>query len=262
MTLVSILTPCWNGQDFLHAYFQRILSQTHNEVELVFINDGSMDSSAAICESYRRSLAERGYRFVYLEQCNQGAATAIKNGLERATGEYLMLCDVDDKLAPSLVDAMSTFLDAHAEFGMVRCNGRYEIEGRPGRGGALFIDSKKEREQERIFESLLLGDTNNWPGSYMVRHKLLREQMGDEPMFTSQFGQNLQIMLPVALRYRSGFIDRPLMRYVVRQGSHSHPAGKHPTRQPSSVGATKKYDLGSCKDSRCRTMKEASINGS
>lgn len=56
--LVSIITPCYNGEKYLDNYFQSILAQTYRPLELIFINDGSTDQTEEIALSYRTKLMD------------------------------------------------------------------------------------------------------------------------------------------------------------------------------------------------------------
>ena len=66
--LVTIITPCYNGEAFLDKYFASILAQTYDRLELIFVNDGSTDRTEEIALSYRQALEDRGIVFKYLYQ--------------------------------------------------------------------------------------------------------------------------------------------------------------------------------------------------
>ena len=72
--LVSIITPCYNGEAFLKRYFESILNQTYPNLELIFINDGSTDRTEEIALSYRERLEKRGITYIYEKQENAGLA--------------------------------------------------------------------------------------------------------------------------------------------------------------------------------------------
>ena len=57
--LVSIITPCYNGENFIKRYFDSILKQTYSNIELFFVNDGSTDQTESIALSYREALEKR-----------------------------------------------------------------------------------------------------------------------------------------------------------------------------------------------------------
>ena len=54
--LVSIITPCYNGERYLDRYFNSLLEQTYPSVELIFVNDGSTDNTEKIAMEYGRKL--------------------------------------------------------------------------------------------------------------------------------------------------------------------------------------------------------------
>lgn len=219
--LVSILIPCYNGEQFLKRCFESLLSQIYNGMEIIFVNDGSYDNSEIISKKYGIELEKRGNKFIYLYQENLGAAAAINSALKLVTCKYIMLFDVDDIIFPTAVSDKLEFLENNPTYDMVRNNGYYVNNDNLNKIIGCFSDDDKEKNNEKIFEALLLGETNNWPGSFMVRSKALFENISNREIYKSQFGQNLQIMLPVAYNGKSGYIDKPLMKYIRHNKSHS-----------------------------------------
>ena len=71
--LVSIITPCYNGEPYLDQYFDSILKQTYQHLELIFVDDGSTDRTSEIAENYREKLEDRGIRYILLKQENRGS---------------------------------------------------------------------------------------------------------------------------------------------------------------------------------------------
>ena len=57
--LVSVITPCYNGEKYLDRYFKSILDQTYPNIELIFVNDGSNDKTEEIALSYKNKLEEK-----------------------------------------------------------------------------------------------------------------------------------------------------------------------------------------------------------
>ena len=50
--LVSIITPCYNGETYLSRFFESILNQTYSNLELIFVNDGSTDKTESVVQEY------------------------------------------------------------------------------------------------------------------------------------------------------------------------------------------------------------------
>lgn len=75
--LVSIITPSYNSEKYLDAFFISILEQDYEKYEMIFINDGSTDRTENIVYKYKEKFEERNIRFVYLKQENGGQAKAM-----------------------------------------------------------------------------------------------------------------------------------------------------------------------------------------
>lgn len=220
-SLVSVLIPCYNGEGFLPSCFNCLLEQTYKNVEVVFVNDGSKDNSEKLAKEYGKQLEEKGYIFKYFYQENAGAAAAINFALKKLTGKYIMLYDVDDIIMPTSIEDKALFLDNHEDYDMVRNNGYFVNISDLNNNLKLFTTREEEKNNEHIFEDIILERTNNWPSTFMVRTDALFAHIPNKNIYESRFGQNLQIMLPVAYFGKSGFIDKPLMKYVKHDNSHS-----------------------------------------
>ena len=91
--LVSCIVPVFNGERFLREALDSILAQTHHHLDIIVVDDGSTDGTAAIVSSY-------GSKFHYLYQHNAGPAAARNLGLTIAKGEYIAFLDADDLWHP------------------------------------------------------------------------------------------------------------------------------------------------------------------
>ncbi len=90
---VSIVTPCYNGGPYLRATIESILAQSQPVLEMIIVDDGSTDESAAIAESF-------GPPIRVIRQVNQGESVARNRGIAEARGDYLLFLDADDLLDP------------------------------------------------------------------------------------------------------------------------------------------------------------------
>jgi glycosyltransferase involved in cell wall biosynthesis len=92
-SLVSIIIPCYNGENYIAQTIQSVLNQSYRNFEIIFINDGSTDSSEQIIASYLNDV-----RVKYYYQLNQGVSFSRNYGLTQAKGEYILFLDADDIL--------------------------------------------------------------------------------------------------------------------------------------------------------------------
>lgn len=210
--MVSLITGCFNGEQFIERAFNSILAQTYNNIELIFVNDGSTDKSLSIATGFSNFFEENGIKFKIINQENKGFYPTF--GILEATGKYISTLDIDDYLMPQSIAKRVLFLEENKSYGGVRTNG-YEVDEEDLENCTkLFVTDENEKRNEYIFKDLLLGKTNNWAGSYMVRSSILFDYFPDHLVPGNRFGQNLQILMPVAYQNRIGFIDEPLMKYI------------------------------------------------
>lgn len=94
-TLISVIVPVYNAEQYLEQCIESILNQSLGEIELLLINDGSTDMSGRICEQY----AHRDRRVKVFHQDHYGPIAARKKGLMESKCEYVAFADSDDFVA-------------------------------------------------------------------------------------------------------------------------------------------------------------------
>lgn len=92
MCLFSIIIPVYNVENYLQQCLNSVLYQDFSDFEVILVNDGSTDSSPAICDDY----ATQDRRVTVIHQTNGGLSDARNTGIKAATGSYLMFLDSDD----------------------------------------------------------------------------------------------------------------------------------------------------------------------
>lgn len=88
---ITVVIPCYNRRDRILASVESVLGQSYGDLELIVVDDGSTDGTAALFENY----PDKRLRFLRYE-LNRGACYARNYGAERATGKYLAFQDSDD----------------------------------------------------------------------------------------------------------------------------------------------------------------------
>ena len=222
--LVSILTPMYNTEKYVHRLLDSVLAQDYPAIEMVVVDDGSTDGSRAVVESYADRFAAKGYTLRCFHQPHSGQSVAIENGLRRVTGEYLAWPDSDDfYTTPDAISKMVHVLESSApEFQLVRTQARYVQD--PSME-LLRIEGLAAREEENpsLFEDCLfaLGGFYYCAGSYLLRTAVLKDLTGFDIYTEKNAGQNWQLLVPVLYRYRCKTILEPLFTVVERDASHS-----------------------------------------
>ena len=108
---VSVFIPVHNGEKYLAQAIESVLGQTHRELELVVIDDGSTDGSLAIMERYAR--ADRRVR-VFTQE-NRGVTATGNRGLEEARGDWVARLDADDLFFPEKIERQLAFVKRHPD---------------------------------------------------------------------------------------------------------------------------------------------------
>ncbi len=110
--LVSVLIPAYDVEDFVADAIESALDQTYPNVEVVVVNDGSTDATAAAIAPYRD-------RITYVDQGNRGLAGARNVAIAAASGTVLALLDADDLWLPDRLEQCVSLLEEHPEIGLV-----------------------------------------------------------------------------------------------------------------------------------------------
>lgn len=122
---ISIIIPVYKERRYLHEALDSVINQTYRNLEIIIIDDGSVDGSGEIADEY----AGKDSRITVIHQENKGLATVRNVGLNMMTGDAVAFFDSDDALAPEYVEAMANaMLKTHAD--LVVC--RYTIDKTEG----------------------------------------------------------------------------------------------------------------------------------
>ena len=106
-SLVSIIIPAYNAEQWLDECLRSVLAQTWPTCEILVIDDGSTDRTASVAEQYA------GPRLKLIRQPNRGAAAARNTGLKSARGDYIQFLDADDLLATDKIEHQINLLRQH-----------------------------------------------------------------------------------------------------------------------------------------------------
>ena len=100
--LISVIIPVYNAEKYLEECIKSLLSQSLNNCEFIFVNDGSNDNSSNIIKDY----IKRDKRIVLINQCNKGVSEARNTGLLKANGKYVGFVDSDDYIDSDMYEIL------------------------------------------------------------------------------------------------------------------------------------------------------------
>ncbi|WP_150923054.1 glycosyltransferase family 2 protein [Streptococcus mitis] len=120
--MISIIVPVYNVEEYLEECLESIRKQSYQDIEVILVNDGSIDGSQAICEQFCQS----DKRFRLINQKNQGQSVARNRGVKESLGEYIMFVDSDDVVSLGLLEQLMKYKSDGID--IVECNRTEDIQ--------------------------------------------------------------------------------------------------------------------------------------
>lgn len=145
MPRVTVVIPTYNRAQFIAEAIQSVLEQTFRDFELIVVDDGSTDDTAAVVSRFTDP------RLRYIYQTNQERSAARNHGLRLARGEYVAFLDSDDVWLPAKLEHQVALLDARPAMGLVY-TGAYIFEGQ-----CTFME-QRPRCRGEVLKALLMED--------------------------------------------------------------------------------------------------------
>lgn len=152
LPLVSVVVPVYNVRRYLERCDASIRAQTYSNIEIVYVDDGSTDGSAVVCDQ----LAQRPSTIVIHKE-NAGLGFARNTGMQAANGDYVVFLDSDDYYDENLISDLATpVIGGSVEFTLA---GFTRIEGGKANSRALpdvnEVISGNREVMDRIFTRML-----------------------------------------------------------------------------------------------------------
>jgi glycosyltransferase involved in cell wall biosynthesis len=197
---VAVVIPTYNRARLLQFAIDSVLGQTHRPDDIVVVNDGSTDTTAALLQSYDG-------RIRCLGQENKGKAAALNNALANVASDYIWIMDDDDCAFPDALERHMAFLKSHPEVDF-SYSGLYFFEGEeappplsrcslwqpPDIAHAEFFIRAMERFPANLQTMLVPRACYRTVGAH------------DESL---KFGEDYDIILRLARRYRAARLGEP-----------------------------------------------------
>ena len=103
---ISIIIPVYNGQAYIRRCVESLINQTYKNIEIIIVNDGSIDNTKDICEEIKK----RDDRILLLSIKNGGVANARNLGIQQSSGNYIMFVDADDYIEDNMCESLMNIL--------------------------------------------------------------------------------------------------------------------------------------------------------
>ena len=184
--MISIIVPVYNTEKYLDRCIQSILAQTYTDFELLLIDDGSTDSSGALCDKY----AEQDSRIRVFHKENGGVSSARNTGLDNAEGEYIIFVDSDDYMKSQMCEILYNKL-IQEQADIVIC-------GTEETGGGFWKPERNENYTKvsfyECFGELLQTELLSPPWNKIFVKKQIKQRFRNDISFGEDLIFNLQYL--------------------------------------------------------------------
>ncbi len=119
LSKVSIIIPAYNSENTIKSTIYSCLNQTYKDIEIIVVDDGSIDNTGNIV----RSIADSRIKYNFYE--NQGRSIARNTGLKLAKGKYIQFLDSDDTIDPKKIEKAIHLLEGNSTIDAVQCGTNY-----------------------------------------------------------------------------------------------------------------------------------------
>ena len=152
--LVSIVVPAYNAERYLDRCVKSLVEQTHRNLEIIIVDDGSIDATASLCDGW----AEKDRRIQVIHKENGGLSSARNAGMRVAKGKYIGFVDSDDYVDVEMFGNLADVLECHPKCDVAKCGVAVEY--------TYKVSAKEEKATQAYFQNPCAGEVR--PGFDVV----------------------------------------------------------------------------------------------
>lgn len=210
-TLVSIIVPVYNVENYLEKSLDSILRQTHKNIEIIVVNDGSTDKSREILTKYEKKYY---YKLIVYDKDNGGLSSARNYGIERAKGDYIAFVDSDDTIDENMISEMVEKICEY-DCDIAMC-GRYDIYNKK-QIEKYSLNNPWILNSEEVLKNMLIRNKMD----FAACDKLYRKELWQNIRFPEGKNHEDMYTIPYIIRKSKKIIHvgKPYYHYFHREGS-------------------------------------------
>ncbi len=212
----SVIIPLYNKDAYITKAIESVLTQTYDDFELLVVNDGSTDNSLAVVERMMRDNVRlqsffRSARFTLINQENSGVSTARNNAVAQSKGDYVCFLDGDDWWDADFLKEMCNLICEYPDAGIygsnywyVKYNSQQVCVKKMVTGYVDYVDAYLTQMDSG-------GGMPLWTCAVAMKRIVFDNMNGFKPHL--KLGEDFDLWLRIALRYKVAFLDKPLAFY-------------------------------------------------
>ena len=170
--MISIIIPVYNKEAELSQCLDSVLGQSYPLLELLLVDDGSTDGSAALCEEY----AAKDSRVRVIRKENGGASSARNLGIEEAQGEYIGFVDADDWIEPDMYYTLRAYLEDNKAYSCAQLMSRnFNADGELVLAAKRTDGAVEVLTPEAFFRQLILHEGDSSFCTKLFRSEFIKQ---------------------------------------------------------------------------------------
>jgi len=194
---VSVIMPAHNAGTYIEAAIQSILTQTHQDFELIVVNDGSTDDTKAILQQFHDPRIN-----VIDNPIKLGQPKSRNIALESAKGKYIAVMDADDISIPHRLETQIRFLESNPDYALIGSYA-YQIDESGSYQSIIILQT-----EDGVIRKSLIHGNHFVHGSVMVRRNVLREIGSYDERF--DYAADYDLWLRIIDVYKVANLPEPL----------------------------------------------------
>ena len=205
----SVIIPLYNKAPYVAKAINSVLAQTFKDYELIVVDDGSKDDSAAVATQV---LEGHGHCRI-IRQENAGVSMARNNGVEASQGDYLCFLDADDWWEPTFLEGMTRLIEEFPDAGIYGANYTIVNETKhKTRVAPVGVESDFEKgyiNYCQVYAKTLAMPLTSI--SVAIPRQIFNEMHGFPKGI--KLGEDFLLWIRIALKYKVVFLNKPLAYY-------------------------------------------------
>lgn len=230
--MISVIIPAYNIEKYLPRCLDSILNQTYKNLEIIVVDDGSVDGTAKVMSEY----AQKDSRIVAVYVDNAGVTKTRLTGVENATGDWVGFVDGDDIIDPDMYEVLLSNAQKY-NADISHCGYKMVFPSRTD----YYYNTGKFLEQENIS-----GVRDLLQGSFIepcMCNKLYRKKLIDKVLATEKIDLSIRNTEDLLINYyifkhahKSVYLDKCFYHYILRKGSAAtSKVNEHKLKDPLKV---------------------------
>lgn len=209
--LISVIVPVYNVEKYIRGCIDSIIGQTYNNLEIIIVNDGSLDESGKICDEYLK----KDNRIKVIHKENSGVSSARNIGIKNSTGKWIAFVDSDDWIEKNYFEELlKVAIENDAEvvlcgYNRITANKKEKIHN----SGQLINDNSRE---------FLIKILNPQTGYGFCHMKLYKKSIIKDNLFDTSLkvGEDALFNEKIALNItKACFLEKSLYNYRINPNS-------------------------------------------